>query len=42
MREVGPGILLVRPDRYVAAHIPANHLEAGVGEVDGLIARTFR
>ncbi len=42
MNEVPSGLLLIRPDRYVAAHIPANHLEVGIGEVDELIAHTFR
>jgi 3-(3-hydroxy-phenyl)propionate hydroxylase len=42
IRDVRPGILLVRPDRYVAAHIPANEIQAGIRDVNELIARTFR
>ena len=41
IRDVPPGLLLVRPDRYVAAHLPPNRFEAAIGEVDELIARTF-
>jgi 3-(3-hydroxy-phenyl)propionate hydroxylase len=41
MRGVPQGLVLVRPDRYVAAHLSANHLEAGIGEVSTLIAQTW-
>jgi 3-(3-hydroxy-phenyl)propionate hydroxylase len=34
-------VLLLRPDRYVAACIPAGHLEAGAKAVAGLVAATF-
>lgn len=41
MNHVPQGLVLIRPDRYVAAHLPANHLEGGISEVDALIARTW-
>jgi 3-(3-hydroxy-phenyl)propionate hydroxylase len=41
LRDIRPGLLLVRPDRYVAVHIPANEIQAGICEVNELIARTF-
>jgi len=40
-RDLPPGLALIRPDRYVAAFLPAVNLEAGMREVDELIARTW-
>jgi 3-(3-hydroxy-phenyl)propionate hydroxylase len=40
IKNVPPGLVLIRPDRYVAAFLPAGNLEAGVREVDEMIART--
>src|SRR5579863_8867465 len=34
MKKLPPGLVLIRPDRYVAAYLPAEHLEAGVHEVN--------
>jgi hypothetical protein len=36
------GLVLIRPDRYVAAFLPAENLEAGVREVDEMITRTLK
>ena len=42
MKNVPPGLALIRPDRYVAAYLQAENLEAGVHEVDEMIARTWK
>lgn len=42
MKKLPPGLILVRPDRYAAAFLPAENLEAGVREVDEMIARTWK
>jgi 3-(3-hydroxy-phenyl)propionate hydroxylase len=42
MKNVPPGLALIRPDRYVAAYLPAEDLESGVREVDEMIARTWK
>ena len=36
------GLLLIRPDRYAAAFLRADHLEADIGAVNGLIAGTWK
>jgi 3-(3-hydroxy-phenyl)propionate hydroxylase len=41
MKKVPPGLLFVRPDRYVAAHLPAENIEVGIREVEELIKRTW-
>src|ERR1700693_6587553 len=41
MKNVPPGVALIRPDRYVAAYLLGENVEAGVHEVDELIARTW-
>jgi 3-(3-hydroxy-phenyl)propionate hydroxylase len=41
MKHVFPGLVLIRPDRYVAAYISAENLETGLREVDEMIARTW-
>lgn len=41
MQHLPPGLVLIRPDRYAAAYLPADNLEAGIREVDELIARTW-
>jgi 3-(3-hydroxy-phenyl)propionate hydroxylase len=41
VKTVPPGLALIRPDRYVAAYLPAENLEAGIREVDEMIARTW-
>jgi 3-(3-hydroxy-phenyl)propionate hydroxylase len=42
MRNFPPGLVVIRPDRYVAAYLPAEDLEAGLREADELIARTWK
>jgi 3-(3-hydroxy-phenyl)propionate hydroxylase len=42
MKSVPVGLVLIRPDRYVAAFLPAENLEAGVREVDEMITRTLK
>ncbi len=41
VRNLPPGLVLIRPDRYVAAFLPAETLASGIREVDKLIARTW-
>jgi 3-(3-hydroxy-phenyl)propionate hydroxylase len=41
IKNLPPGLALIRPDRYVAAYLPAKNLEAAVREVDEMIARTW-
>jgi len=41
MRSIPPGLALIRPDRYVAAYLPAENFEQGLREVDEIIARTW-
>ncbi len=40
MRKIPPGLVLLRPDRYAAAFLPAENLEAGVSAVQKMIAGT--
>jgi 3-(3-hydroxy-phenyl)propionate hydroxylase len=40
MRNFPLGLMLIRPDRYVAAYISVENLEAGIREVDEMIAGT--
>jgi 3-(3-hydroxy-phenyl)propionate hydroxylase len=40
-KNLRPGLLVMRPDRYVAAYLPAENMEAGMRSVDELIARTW-
>jgi 3-(3-hydroxy-phenyl)propionate hydroxylase len=40
VKTVPPGLVLIRPDRYAAAFLPAVNPEAGIREVNELIART--
>jgi hypothetical protein len=42
MKNLPPGLALIRADRYVAAYLPAYNIEAGVREVDEMIARTWK
>ncbi len=42
MKNLPQGLALIRPDRYVAAYLQADNLEAGVHEVDEMIARTWK
>jgi len=42
MKHFPPGLALIRPDRYVAAYLPADNLEAGVRAVDEMIERTWK
>ena len=42
MKSLPPGLALIRPDRYVAAYLPTDNLEAGVHEVDQMIAQTWK
>jgi 3-(3-hydroxy-phenyl)propionate hydroxylase len=39
-KNIPSGLALIRPDRYVAAFLPAENIEAGIREVDEMIART--
>jgi 3-(3-hydroxy-phenyl)propionate hydroxylase len=41
-KNLPPGLALIRPDRYVAAYLQAENLEAGVREVDEMIASTWK
>jgi len=41
MRNFPPGLTLIRPDRYVAAFLPAENLAGGIREVDEMIAGTW-
>jgi 3-(3-hydroxy-phenyl)propionate hydroxylase len=41
MENVPPGLVLIRPDRYAAAYLPAENLETGIRKVDKMIARTW-
>ena len=42
MRNLPPGLALIRPDRYVAAYLLMENLEGGMREVDEMIARTWK
>jgi len=42
MKNVPPGLALIRPDRYVAAYLPAKNVEERIPEVDEMIARTWK
>jgi 3-(3-hydroxy-phenyl)propionate hydroxylase len=42
MKNIPPGLALIRPDRYVAAYLPAENLGAEIREVDEMIARTWK
>jgi len=41
MKKFVPGFVLIRPDRYVTAFVPAENLAVGVREVDELISQTW-
>jgi 3-(3-hydroxy-phenyl)propionate hydroxylase len=41
MKSLPPGLALIRPDRYVAAYLRAESLEAGAREVNEMIAGTW-
>jgi len=41
-KNLPPGLALIRPDRYVAAYLPTENLEAGMHEVDEMIAHTWK
>ena len=40
-KNIPSGLALIRPDRYVAAYLSAENLEAGIREVAEMIARTW-
>lgn len=42
VNDLPPGVALIRPDRYAAAYLDAENLEAGVHDVNELIARTWK
>jgi 3-(3-hydroxy-phenyl)propionate hydroxylase len=42
MKTLPPGLALIRPDRYVAAYVPAKNVEERIREVDEMIARTWK
>jgi 3-(3-hydroxy-phenyl)propionate hydroxylase len=42
IKNIPPGLALIRPDRYVAAYLPAENLEAAIREVEEMIARTWK
>ncbi len=42
MRNLPPGLALIRPDRYVAAYLLTENLEGGIREVEEMIARTWK
>jgi 3-(3-hydroxy-phenyl)propionate hydroxylase len=37
-----PGLALIRPDRYIAAYLPAENIKGAIREVDEIIARTWK
>ena len=41
VKSVPPGLVLIRPDRYAAAFLPVEIIEAGIREVNELSARTW-
>jgi 3-(3-hydroxy-phenyl)propionate hydroxylase len=42
VKKLPAGLALIRPDRYVAAFLPAENVEEGIHEVDEMIARTWK
>ncbi len=42
LRNLPPGLVLIRPDRYVAAFLPADNLASGIREVNEMIAGTWK
>jgi 3-(3-hydroxy-phenyl)propionate hydroxylase len=42
LKNLPPGLALIRPDRYVAAYLPAENLELGISEMDEIIDRTWK
>ena len=42
MKRFPAGLVLIRPDRYVAAFLGAENLEAGIREVNGMIGLTWK
>lgn len=42
MNYLPPGLALIRPDRYVAAFLPAENLERGISEMDEIIDSTWK
>ena len=42
MKKLPSGLVLLRPDRYVAAYLPADSLEAVLREAHEMIARTWK
>jgi len=41
MKHLPTGLFLIRPDRYVAAFLPAENFEAATREVDNRLATTW-
>jgi 3-(3-hydroxy-phenyl)propionate hydroxylase len=41
MKDIPPGLALIRPDRYVAAYLPAETLGRAVRKIDEMIAETW-
>jgi hypothetical protein len=39
-KNIPSGLVLIRPDRYVAAFLPAENLETGIRELNEMIKRT--
>jgi 3-(3-hydroxy-phenyl)propionate hydroxylase len=42
LKQISPGLLLIRPDRYVAAFLPLDEVDAAMRTVDNLVARTWQ
>jgi hypothetical protein len=42
MKDLPSGLALIRPDRYVAAYLQVENIEAGIREVDDVIASTWK
>jgi 3-(3-hydroxy-phenyl)propionate hydroxylase len=42
LKNFPPGLALIRQDRYVAAYLPAEKLEAGIREVNEMITQTWK
>jgi hypothetical protein len=41
-KNIPSGLALIRPDRYVAAFLPTEDLDAGIREVEGLISQASK
>jgi 3-(3-hydroxy-phenyl)propionate hydroxylase len=42
MQHLPPGLALIRPDRYVAAYLPAGNIEEGMRGIDEIVGCTWK